>query len=228
MPQLCELPTELAQALAAKGPAIRRSLLRWPAPPGRNDLPWRRPGRSPYEILIAEALLKRTTATAAHRVYEDFIHAYPTPQTLAESEEDDVVSLLTRVGLQQQRARGLRSMASALATLGELPREKEALLQIPHVGAYAAAAVLSLGFGIPAAMVDSNVERVLSRLFAGAMVGQTRHTKQIPALADALLPRARHRDFNLKLVDLGAFICRYVHPRCAVCPIAGVCDSPRA
>ena len=174
---------------------------------------------------MAEMLLKRTTATAAARIYEQFLRRFPSVEALDRARQRTVEKALETVGLQKQRARGFKQMARYLIDVedGAVPDDAERLARIPHVGAYAAAAVASIAMNVPAAVVDSNVERIVRRVFKRQL-----GTKPVPpvtrSLAQRLLPRADHRDFNLALLDFGAAVCRYGEPRCAGCPIQHLCD----
>lgn len=203
---------------------IRQRILRWWRKAARH-YPWRENGRTAYEILVAEMLLKRTTASAAARLYQDFLRQFPSVEALDKAPEHQVEEALATVGLQRQRARGFKGMARYLSqvTGGEVPNDLGALCRVPQVGKYASAAVASFAMGIPVAVLDSNVERILRRVFM--------HTLPAPPgpsllriLADMLLPPRAHREFNLAMLDLGAGVCRYVRPRCAVCPIRTLCD----
>ena len=203
---------------------IQRALLSWAAA-NRREYPWREDCLTPYQILIAEVLLKRTTARAAARVYGSFIAKYPDLESLHSAQVGEVERHLTEVGLYRQRAQGLKEMAHYLiAQCGsQVPLDLEALLQVPHVGPYAARAVVSFGHRQPAAVVDSNVQRVLGRLFRRRL-GLAPSLSSVQALADAILPNDSHRDFNWALLDLGATVCRYDKPRCNVCPLVAPCS----
>jgi A/G-specific adenine glycosylase len=203
---------------------LRRRILTWWETEARV-YPWRRPGRSAYEILIAEVLLKRTTATAAARVYEVFLERFPSVEAIHVAEDEDLRDALGSIGLYRQRARGLKEMSQYLmeAESGKVPTTLAGLIKVPHVGAYTAAAVASFALGIPAAVLDSNVERILRRVFKDKLDVKSASLRQ---LADVLLPEA-HRDFNLALIDFGALVCRYIRPKCDICPIVDLCDYGR-
>jgi A/G-specific adenine glycosylase len=189
-----------------------------------HEYPWRKPGRSPYEILIAEILLKRTTATAAARVYEDFLHKFPSPQAINDADEEKLAQVLSKVGLQWQRAKAVKALAGHLTEVqgGEIPCDLHLLLGIPGLGEYSARAILSFGFGIPVAVVDANIERILGRAFQNVLPRRpSQHSLQV--LAGSLLPNKSHRDYNLGLLDLGAVICRYTAPLCEGCPLISIC-----
>jgi A/G-specific adenine glycosylase len=219
-----ERPLAEARALA---PAIRAAILGW-ARANPRDYPWRRPGVAPYEVLVAEILLKRTTATAAARVYHSIITRYPSLDALAKASEESIAQDLVTIGLQSQRARDLKRLAEYVSEKegGEIPRDLERLLRIPGLGDYSARAILSFACGITAAVVDSNVERVLRRVFRDWMPEKISR-ELLQAMADELLPKTDHRGFNLGLLDLGAIVCRYIRPKCGKCPLALLCDSAR-
>ncbi len=202
---------------------FQEAVLRWVTDQLR-DYPWRKPGRSPYEILIAEILLKRTTATAAARVYEDFLHKFPSPQAINDTDEEELAQELSKVGLQWQRAKAVKALAGHLTEVqgGEIPCDLHLLLDIPGLGEYSARAILSFGFGVPVAVVDANIERILGRAFQNVLPRRpSQHSLQV--LADSLLPNKSHREYNLGLLDLGAVICRYAAPLCEECPLTSIC-----
>lgn len=209
---------------SVKKPIFRRSIIDWAYIYLRN-YPWRQVGRSEYEVLVAELLLKRTTATAASRIYEEFLNNFPTIQTLADADEKKVAAALSKVGLQRQRARAIKALALYLIEVekAKIPSELGRLLEVPGLGEYSARAILSFGFGIPSAVVDANVERVLTRVFENVLPRRPSQ-RLLQEIADDLVPRERHRDYNLGLLDLGALICRYVDPLCEKCPLSSICD----
>lgn len=209
----------------AKRPAVQRGILGWAAGHTRY-YPWREPGRSPYEILVAEVLLKRTTARAAARVYGDFLSRFPTVKDLADASNAEFEAILSSVGLQKQRARAFLEIGRHIVANegGVVPDTADGLLRVPHLGPYSAGAVLSFGYRLPAAVVDSNVERILRRVFRDCMPEKISR-ELLQAMADELLPKTDHRSFNLGLLDLGALTCRYIRPKCDKCPLASVCDS---
>lgn len=190
-----------------------------------RDYPWREPSRTPYEVLVAEVLLKRTTATAAARVYDAFIHRFPSIQTINNASEEQLASALSKVGLQRQRAKAIKALARYLTEEqgSNIPSDLDHLLGIPGLGEYSARAVLSFGFGIPVAVVDANVERILSRVFQNVLP-QRPPGRLLQELADSLLPRESHMKHNLGLLDLGALVCRYVDLLCLECPLGYICD----
>ncbi len=189
-----------------------------------SDFPWRL-NRSPYEILIAELLLKRTTATAAARVYEGFLKKFPSLQDVALAPDEELVRALSSVGLQHQRARSIRHLAGWLLSKheGNIPNDLESLLEVPGLGDYSATAILSFGYGVPAAVLDTNVERILLRVFGTALPSRPSKT-MLREVAQKLLPQETHRYYNYGLLDLGRLICKYADPKCGECPLNPVCD----
>ena len=188
-----------------------------------SDFPWRL-SRSPYEILVAEMLLKRTTAAAAARAYEDFLIRFPSLQVVASAPDEELVRILSSVGLQHQRARSMKQLADWLLSKhgGDIPSNLEGLLEVPGLGDYSAAAILSFGYGAPAAVLDTNVERILIRVFGNTLPPRP-SWKLLREVATGLLPKDRHRQYNYGLLDLGRQICRYTDPRCGECPLASGC-----
>ena len=215
---------DLEDSIGTKRHLFQKAILSWTIDRLR-DLPWRKTGRSPYEILIAELLLKRTTATAAARVYEDFLHRFPHIQAINSVSEEELAQALSKVGLQWQRAKAIKALAHHLieAQGAEIPSDLHQLLDVPGLGEYSARAVLSFGHGVPVAVVDANVERILARVFQNVLPPRP-PGRLLQELAGSLVPGASHREYNLGLLDLGALICRYVDPLCEECPLDSVCD----
>lgn len=190
-----------------------------------RTFPWRSPRVSPYQVLIAEVLLKRTTARAASRVYQDFLSRYPTVLILSSATEKELTRALSTVGLQRQRARTLSRMGKYLIEEqgGDIPHELEKLRELPGVGEYSARAILSFAFDRPVAILDANVIRVLRRVFRSTLPMRAGE-RFLQGVADKLLPQADHKRYNWALLDIGAVLCRYVDPRCIDCPLNSCCD----
>ena len=207
----------------ARREKFRRALLTW-AKSNLRDLPWRRAGTNAYGILVAELLLKRTTATAAARLYGPFMDKYPSISDLANASEYGLTETLVPVGLSRQRARAIRQLAFALTRQhGNIPNSIDMLCALPGIGDYAARAILSFGFDIPVAVVDGNVERVIGRAFHD-QPELVKSKRAVQRAVDGLLPRRRHQDFNFALLDLGSLVCRPAKPLCANCPLRRQCD----
>ena len=183
----------------------RRKLLVWYRK-NRRDLPWRRT-RDPYAIWVSEIMLQQTRVAAVVSYYERFLRRFPDVGTLARARIDTVLTLWSGLGY-YRRARHLHAAARILRRDG-FPRTAADWRRLPGVGPYTAAAVASIAFGEPAAVVDGNVTRVLSRLHAlddGRPVGD---------LAQAWLSPRAPGDFNQAVMELGATVCTPRSPECA-------------
>jgi A/G-specific adenine glycosylase len=209
-----------------RAPHIRTALLSW-AKKGLRNYPWRT-NRTPYSILVAEFLLKRTTALAASRIFERFVKEYPGISTLATASDSGLKKILIAIGYHKLRAREMKKTAMYIMNRfkGEIPRDMKKLLSIPNVGPYTAGAILSLGYGIPASMVDSNVERIVKRVFIDSLPCHL-VSRIVKEIADTLSPAEDHDIFNLALLDLGGSICTYRIAYCEKCPISLYCDTGR-
>jgi A/G-specific adenine glycosylase len=202
--------------------ARAHDLLRW-YDRHRRVLPWRaEPGETPdpYRVWLSEIMLQQTTVTAVIPYYERFVSRFPTVAALAAAPLDTVLSSWAGLGY-YARARNLHACAQMVAAQGGFPADLAGLQALPGIGAYTAAAIGAIAFGLPAVPVDGNVERVASRLFA---IEQPLPAAK-PAIRDAAAllgadpeARARPSDFAQALFDLGASICTPAAPGCAVCP----------
>ena len=201
---------------------FRRRLLRWYAAHAR-DLPWRR-ARDPYRIWVSEIMLQQTRVAAAVAHYREFLRRFPTLAALARAREDDVLAAWSGLGY-YRRARLLHQAARVVRAEhgGKLPRDVAGLRRLPGIGRYTAAAIASIAFEVPAAVVDGNVERVLSRL-AGKQLSQGEAWQR----AEQLVAPRRPGDFNQALMELGATVCLPEKPECARCPVAQSCATQGA
>ena len=218
-----ELENSLVRDVESRKVSIRKALLKWGEEHYRN-FPWRE-RRTPYSVLVSEVLLKRTTASAAKRMYDEFMSSYPNLETLAKADKEKLETLLKTIGYHKRRTDILIQIANYILTEydGEIPKTREELLEIPFVGPYTASAILSLGYGIPSAMVDSNVERIIERLFFKHL-SKKKPFRIVQRIADMLAPKENNQNYNFALLDFGALVCRYGIPKCKVCPINKFCD----
>ena len=203
-------------------------LLRWSSA-NLRDFPWRRPENlMPYRVLVAELLLKRTTASAAAKVYEHFLDAFPNLVQLTEASPEELESVFAPVGLNKQRAKSTAELAQYLADRhgSTIPTGLKDLLDVPGIGAYSSRAVLSFGFDQPFAVVDGNVQRIFRRVF-GPISRQDARRASDQSIADTLLPKSNHRQFNFALIDLGSLLCRPAHPKCGQCPLLSFCKHAK-
>jgi A/G-specific adenine glycosylase len=206
---------------------IRKKLLTWSRKQKRT-LPWRGT-RDPYRIWISEVMLQQTTASAVAGRYERFLRRFPDLPALARAREESVLAAWSGLGY-YARARNLRRAARTilLEHAGRIPREPAELARLPGFGPYTAAAVVSLAFGKPIPAAETNVTRVLSRLFAiGGSPDSHRHRKAVLSRARSLLPVRHPGDWTAALMDLGQLICTPRHPDCPSCPVRGHCEAYR-
>lgn len=205
--------------------ALRHNLLQWFAE-NRRALPWRA-SRDPYRIWIAEIMLQQTRIAAVVRYYERFLEKFPTVESLAAARIDEVLLLWSGLGY-YSRARNLHRAARQMVSqhAGEFPKHHEAALALPGIGHYTAAAILSIAYGVPLAVLDGNVARVLARL--GAIRGDLRQPSRWRALtgtAQQLLAPEAAGDWNQALMELGEVICTPRNPRCDICPVRKFCRA---
>ena len=204
---------------------FRRRLLDWYRRNGR-DLPWRRT-RDPYRILVSEVMLQQTQVDRVLPKYQEWIEKFPTLQALASAAESDVSETWWPLGY-NIRPRRLHAIAreSVERYGGELPGDEQTLRSFKGIGAYTAGAVLSFAFGQRAAILDTNVARVLLRVFVGygdpKAHAMRRHLWDV---SRTVLPMRHVFDFNQALMDLGATLCTARRPRCGVCPLRGGCAA---
>ena len=201
-----------------------RALRAWFRVNGR-PLPWRTT-RDPYKVLVSEAMLQQTQVSRVVDYYERFLKRFPTLDALAKASPGRVREGWEGLGY-YARARNLHALSRRVK---ELPSEPAQLRTLPGVGPYTAGAVASFAFERRAALVDTNVARVLRRVFAPRADFKTsRGQKKIWALAEAVLPRTGKATWthNQALMELGALVCTARIAHCEVCPVARLCRSAR-
>lgn len=194
----------------------------------RRDLPWRA-SRDPYRIWVAEVMLQQTRIAAVIPYYDRFLARFPTVNSLAHARPQEVLKSWSGLGY-YSRARNLQSAAKKIVAVhgGQFPRGLDAALALPGIGPYTAAAVLSIAYDVPLAVLDGNVARVLARL--GSIRGdlrEPRRWKRLLKIAGALLARRASADWNQGLMELGEVICTPRIPRCTDCPVAQACRAYR-
>ncbi len=205
--------------------AFTTELLRWFALHGR-ELPWRGIG-DPYGIWVSEVILQQTRIDQGRDYWLRFMDRFPTVESLAAATEDEVLRQWQGLGY-YSRARNLHTAARQVVEMGGFPRTIDGLRSLKGVGDYTAAAVGSMAFGLPAAAVDGNVYRVLSRHYGiDVPINTTRGKRTFEALAQELLPTGGASAFNQAMMDFGATWCTPRSPRCADCPVAETCVALR-
>ena len=202
------------------------NILRWYGENGR-DLPWRRT-RDPYAVWLSEIILQQTRIAQGTAYWERFMARFPDVQSLAEASEDEVLRLWEGLGY-YSRARNLHAAAKQIVSRGAFPDSFDGIRQLKGVGDYTAAAIASIAFDLPHAVVDGNVYRVLARYFGIATpVGTGAAKKEFTALAQSLLPPDEAAAFNQGMMDFGALQCTPLSPDCPACPLAGRCQAYRS
>jgi len=208
---------------AADRRLFRDRLLRWYRRNGR-DLPWRKTD-DPYHILVSEIMLQQTQVDRVLPKYVEWLEKYPSFEVLAAAAETDVTATWYPLGY-NIRPRRLQAIArEAVANYGgRLPSDEATLLSFKGIGAYTAGAIRSFAFRERAAILDTNVARVLFRVFVGRGDPKAHRTKKrLWDISEALVPIKHVFDFNQALMDFGATVCVARNPRCLVCPMAKRC-----
>jgi A/G-specific adenine glycosylase len=205
--------------------AFQRRLLAWYAVHGR-DLPWRRT-REPYRILVSEIMLQQTQVERVLPKYRQFLRRFPTLSSLAAADLSEVRQLWYPLGYNIRPVRLHMIACEAVARYGgRLPDDAQGLRRLPGVGRYTAGAMLAFAYGQDAPLLDTNVRRVLSRVFLGTRGGRRPpRDRALWDLAGTLVPPGRGYDFNQALMDFGATWCTPRRPRCSSCPLRRLCAS---
>lgn len=196
---------------------FRRLLLGWYGESQRK-LPWRGT-TDPYHLLVSEIMLQQTRVAVVAERYRKFIAQFPSAERLARAREATVLAAWSGLGY-YRRARALHGAAKEIVRRGSFPRTAPDLMELPGVGRYTAAAVASIAFGEPVAVVDGNVKRVLQR-FTGRELNEAKNWQVAAELLDVKSPG----DFNQAMMELGAVVCVPGNPLCAVCPVLELCAS---
>lgn len=201
------------------------TIISWFQENGRA-LPWRET-KDPYAIWLSEIILQQTRIAQGWEYWERFMAQYPKVEDLAAASEDDVLRLWQGLGY-YSRARNLHAAAKQIVALGKFPDTLEDIKSLKGVGDYTAAAIGSFAFDIPAAVVDGNVYRVLSRYFGiDTPINSTQGKKEFAALAQSLIPASDAVAYNQGMMDFGAIQCTPQSPKCLLCPLAETCVALR-
>jgi A/G-specific adenine glycosylase len=204
---------------------FRKQLLGW-FQQFQRDLPWRGT-KDPYRIWLSEIMLQQTRVAAVIPYYEKFLQRFPDVHALAAAPQEEVLRLWSGLGY-YSRARNLQKAAQQIVAKhgGQFPTRQEEVLDLPGIGNYTAAAILSIAFGEKHAVLDGNVARVLARL--GALRGDLREPRRWQKLqktADELLDPNSPGDWNQTMMELGATVCAPKSPQCLLCPVAPFCQA---
>lgn len=202
------------------------TLLRWFRENGR-ELPWRETN-DPYAIWLSEIILQQTQVKQGWAYWERFMQRWPKVEDLASATEDEVLREWQGLGY-YSRARNLHFAAQQIVAKGGFPQTIEGIKALKGVGDYTAAAIGSFAFGLPEAVVDGNVYRVLSRyLGIETPINTTEGKKEFASLAQSLLPSSDYGTYNQAIMDFGAIQCTPQSPKCIVCPLQESCAALRS
>lgn len=205
---------------------IARKLIRWYESAAR-DLPWRRT-RDPWRILVSEVMLQQTRVETVLPYYDRFLARYPAAAAMAAAPTGEILALWAGLGY-YSRARNLHAAARRIVQLGGFPATHAAIRELPGIGDYTAAAVASLCFDLPHAVVDGNVLRVVARLTNDASDIRSSSTRsRFAAIAQSWLDPKRPAPFNQAMMELGATVCVPRNPRCPLCPVSAECQGRAA
>ena len=202
--------------------ALSDLLITWYKKNGR-DYPWRE-NTAPYRVLIAEIMLQRTKADQVVPVYLSFLKRFPNPKRLRQATREEITKYFSKLGL-IHRAELVERLAQDLNRrfCGHIPKSREELLSLPSIGEYVADAVLCFAFGKDVSIIDSNVCRVMQRVFDLKIKGEARRNRGLRRLVDGLLPKGRAKEFNWAILDLASVICLPRRPLCPKCPLFSLC-----
>jgi len=205
------------------GARFRRAVVRWYAANGRHALPWRLT-RDPYAVLVSEVMLQQTQVERVIPYYAEWLQRWPGFSALAGATPAEVIRAWRGLGY-NRRAVNLHRLAATIQREhgGLLPADPATLLALPGVGPYTAAAARSFARNQPVAVLDTNIARLLARVFAGVATQREIRPRDLRDLAESLLPARNVRDHNLALMDFGAMVCTARAPRCQTCPVAASC-----
>lgn len=205
--------------------AIAPNLLHWYTI-NKRALPWRE-NNSPYSVWLAEIIMQQTRISQGLPYYLRFVENYPTVVHLAQAHEDEILKLWQGLGY-YSRARNMHEAAKTIVDQhqGHFPESYSELLKLKGVGEYTAAAIASISFNLPHAVIDGNVYRVLSRLFAiSTPINSTEGKNAFKQLANQLIDRESPGDYNQAIMDFGAMQCKPTQPDCPNCPFSNSCQA---
>jgi A/G-specific adenine glycosylase len=205
--------------------AVVRRVLRWYEENAR-DLPWRRPGVTPWQVMVSEFMLQQTPVERVRAPWHAWVERWPTPAALAAAPSGEAVRAWGRLGY-PRRALRLHRAAVVITEdfAGQVPPDRESLLTLPGVGTYTAAAIASFAFGRREVVLDTNVRRVLARVETGVAFPAAAQTVEEFARAAAFLPAepAQAARWAVAAMELGALVCVARSPRCGDCPVQDLC-----
>lgn len=205
---------------------FQRAILDWFSLYGRKELPWQNP-ITPYRVWISEIMLQQTQVTTVIPYFQKFIKRFPDIKTLAEAPEDDVLAHWAGLGY-YTRARNLHKAAKIMFKeyQGEMPNDLDSIVSLPGIGRSTAAAILSIAFKKPAAILDGNVKRVLARVQAiEGWPGNSKVHDALWVVAEHYKPNHSTAEYTQAMMDIGATVCTRTKPLCEHCPVQPFCQA---
>jgi len=203
---------------------IQKRLLSWYSEKGRKHLLWRK-NASPYRVLVAEVLLRRTRVDQVVPVFREIIEKYPDLNTLANAKQSQLEMIISPIGL-KSRAGVLINSAQQIVTehKGEIPTRQEKLQNLLGIGPYISNSILVFGYGKRRAIVDGNISRIYSRIFNMGRMKDSTRDKEMWRFAEEMLPEEGFVEYNAALLDLGASLCTHRKPSCVQCFLTDFCQ----
>lgn len=199
-------------------------LLGWFAK-NRRDFSWRNTN-DPYKILVAEMMLQKTNSKQVAKLFDRFVEKYPSPASLAKARVLEIENMITPLGMEHTRADRFKKWAKEIANKfnGKIPDNRVDLLALPGVGNYIANSVLCMAYGKELPLMDTNIVRVLTRVFGiKSLKARPRTDKELWDKVARMIPKGKARNFNLGIIDFGALVCLAKSPKCNSCPMSNFC-----
>jgi A/G-specific adenine glycosylase len=204
---------------------FRATVLKWYSS-NRRSFSWREEP-TPFRVLLSEMLLRKTRASSTEPILEGLLEEYPDPESLAAADPKSIQSIIRPLGLHRIRSKALVNTGTKLVQEhgGNVPRDLDSLLDLPHVGRYGANATLTFAFREPRPIVDANVVRLFSRVFGTPVPTEVHKADELWQLAAELVSPEKPRAFNWAILDLASKVCTPQKPSCADCPLREICEA---
>ncbi|MGQ4876560.1 MAG: hypothetical protein ACP6IY_21045 [Promethearchaeia archaeon] len=192
----------------------------------KRDFSWRKIKLTPFQQLVVELMLQKTNANQVEKIFPKFIQKYPTIRSVFIADEKELAKELKTLGLFNRRARDLKKISKYLIENGEqLPKTKKELMKLPGIGSYIANSILCFVFNKPVPMIDSNVGRVIKRVFSFPVKNAPSRDKNLEKFMMELIPKSKFKIFNYAILDFAALVCTPKSPKCSECDLKKICDK---